>query len=361
MLDAIYHPSYVPDKDWYKTQLLIWDNIYRIVPHSVNASFGSSKIADQWEIEENLVQTKDIMMPSHQYFDSREKIITNQFKMLSKIKSHFFTAEDYFYLNTAKVPDWIGDKLNIYKLRKEKVIDEWGSKHYLVRSDVSDFIMSCIAHNFSLEQGLSPLTDRKASCFATYGNQIGDISNRQPVGENLSTFLTGVFNIMVPSNVQMLSFRDIMQIRDEYKDLREAVSNILVTISNEFRLDQIIDKRRAQDLIIQSIENFNHKIDVFNKQRWRRTISDWRTQSLATFLGALAGFLAGGPGIALIVSMTGASVQIMNQVSQKNSTDYIKSSVQYFSKINRRIKLNKIIEEANNYYSKISSFNNIPY
>ena len=112
MLEAIYHPSYVPDSSWYKTQLLVWDKIYRIVPYSVEKSFGASKLASDWNIEENLVPTKDIDMPSHRYFDYRKEIIVNQFKKFSEIKASNFTDENYFYLNSAKVPDWIATKLN---------------------------------------------------------------------------------------------------------------------------------------------------------------------------------------------------------------------------------------------------------
>ena len=112
MLEAIYHPYYVPDKNWYKTQLLLWDKIYRIVPYSVEDKFGQNKTAELWDIPKEHVPTRDIEMYDHQYFEDRKKSIINQLKKLAEVKNVGFTEDQHTYLNSAKSPDGGGGSLS---------------------------------------------------------------------------------------------------------------------------------------------------------------------------------------------------------------------------------------------------------
>ena len=132
MLEAIYYPSYVPDINWYKTQLLLWDSIYRIVPYSVENDFGAGRLSSLWNIPENYLRTVSFGMPDEQYFEDRKYAIVQQLKKLSEEKNDNYHNEEHFYLNTDKVPRWIGDTLLELGLRKKAKKYKWGAKHYLV-------------------------------------------------------------------------------------------------------------------------------------------------------------------------------------------------------------------------------------
>lgn len=349
MLEAIYHPNYVPDISWYKFQLLLWDRIYRIVPYSVEDEFGSFRLADRWDIPKEYVPIIGLRMPDHQYFEDRKIAIKRQLKELSKKKNNLFGEDDHFYLNTAKVPAWVGKTLNQYGLRKKKTCTVWRAKHYLVREDAADFLMSCIAHRMSMNRGMSPLTDKQVSCFATYGNQIGKKGKDQPSGESLNSLVAGVFDILVPGNIEKLSFKDVIDIREEYAQLRGAACNCLESISDEFKLNQVVNKRKADELINFALNKFDDEVKKFKKGTWRHIFKDWKVQTVATTLGMLASYIAGGPEAALALGSGSAGISIMNHIAGKDDPSNIEKTIQYFNRINQRIELNEFLEGLMNY------------
>ena len=349
MLEAIYHPYYIPDKNWYKTQLLLWDKIYRIVPSSVNDEFGKKKLADLWDIPEKHVLTKDIEMYDHKYFDERKKAITNQLKKLSKDKHKKYIENQHTYLNSAKIPKWVGETLKKYQLREKKLFKKWQAEHYLVREDASDFLMSCVAHRMSIYYGTSPLTDKKISCFTTFGNQIGKLGKEQPSGESMKSLIVSVFNILVPGDIEKLSFKDVLDIRTEYEALRQSATKFIKTIADEFTIEQVVDKKTAESLVKSASFKLEEEIDRFKKQTWKRIFQDWRTQSIATTLGTVASYIAGGPEIALALGSGSAFITIMNNITGKEESNAIDDTIQYFSMINRKIEINEFTEGLLNY------------
>lgn len=356
MLEAIYHPSYVPDKNWFKIQLLLWDKIYRIVPYSVENNFGSARIADLWNIPEEHVPIISDTIPNHKYLNDRKTVITNQLREISKNRIASFKDVEHFYLNTAKVPDWVGEKLKEFGLRSEETYDEWNAEHYLVREDASDFIMSCVAHYLGLSGGMSPLTNSELSYFATFGNQIGKLGEDKPSGENFNSFISGIFNIMIPKDIEKLDFSDVLDIRTEYSELREGARKVIQSIADEFKLNEIINEKRAKKAIIFSLDDFNKKISKFKKAKWRRAFKDWKVQSIATLLGTVAGFIAGGPTAAIAFSAGGAGISIMNQVAGKEEPSDISKLAQYFNQINRKINMKGINKELLLYRKSIHSY-----
>lgn len=349
MLEAIYHPYYVPDKNWYKTQLLLWDKIYRIVPCSVEDEFGQIKTSELWEIPEEHVPTRDIEMYDHQYFEDRKKSINNQLKKLAENRNVKFTEDQHTYLNSAKIPGWVGESLRKYKLREKEKLEIWDAEHYLVREDASDFLMSCIAHRMSMHSGASPLTNKETNCFATFGNQIGNLGEQQPSGESMNSFIASVFEMMVPVGIEKLSFKDVLDIRNEYEPLRESASKFIQNIADEFKVNQVIDKKTADSLVHSASLNFESEINKFKKQSWKRIFKDWKTQTVATTLGATASFVAGGPTAALALSVGATAIAIMNNVAGKGETSKIDDTVQYFSMINKNIEINDFAEGLINY------------
>jgi len=348
MLEAIYHPNYVPEISWYKSQLLLWDKIYRIVPHSVEKEFGTKGLSKEWNIPECYVPTVDLCMPDYDYFDDRKLSIKRQLEELSKTHLNTF-EEDYFFLNIAKIPDWVGDVLNEYQLRKKETYKEWDAEHYLVREDASDFLMSCVAHSMSIGRNTSPLTNKKMCCFATYANQIGRIGSEQPSGENLKSLIAGVFDFMVPGNIDKLSFSDVIDIRNEYNSLREAASDCIKSISDEFGLNNAIIKDRADELLKSALEKFEKEVRKFKRNTWKRVFKNWKVQTLATTLGFVGGYLAGGPDVAVAAASGSGGISILNHIAGRDEPARIAKTIQYFNKINEKIALNEYVEGLLNY------------
>ncbi len=353
MLEAIYHPTYVPEKEWFKLQLLLWDKIYRIVPYSVEKDFGPARIADLWDIDESYLPIIDNTIPSRKFLEERKATIISQLKEISKKNSESFVNAKHFYLNTEKVPDWVGEYLKEFGLRSQETYDEWGAEHYLVREDASNFIMSCLAHYLGIAKGMSPLTNHELSCFATFGNQIGRYGEDKPSGENFNSFITGVFDIMVPANIEELEFSEVLDIRNEYKDLRKGARNVLEDIAEEFKLNEIVDGKSAEEAIKNSLEEFKSQVESFNKSNWRRAFKDWKVQTIATVLGTLAGFIAGGPVAALAVSGTSGGISIMNQIAGKEEPSDIGKLTQYYSRINKTIEMKNFNEDLLKYRKAI--------
>jgi len=349
MLRAIYHPSYIPDVNWYKIQLLLWDKIYRIVPYSVESEFGKSKLAEKWNIPEEFVETFDIDVNDYKIFKHRRESIERQLKAFSKDRHNSFVNESHFLLNSQKIPGWLGDVLLKFGLRNKNKLDQWGAKHYLVRADASEFLMSCLAYQKSIDHAVSPLTNKKTSCFITYANQLGNYYSDQPPGESIKSLITGVFNFMVPEKIEKLSFQEVIDIRNEYADLRESASNYIKSLGEEFNLNKIVNKKTAKEHIDFAINKFKEDVKKFNGGALRRTFKDWKFQTIATTLGMLSGYLAGGPAVSVGIASTGASFAIMNHIAGRPKPEELENTIQYFSIINEIIDPNRLIRELNNY------------
>ncbi|MBU1951055.1 MAG: hypothetical protein KJ927_20255 [Candidatus Eisenbacteria bacterium] len=179
MLDAIYYPSYLPSKEWFKTQLLLWNRIYRIVPDPMESVFGAKKISSEWGLPEEYVQTLPVAVLDMNYLNQRKRAIIKQLKWLSTLKkdlpgnlpdwlvrvlkeldSEGFYTDAPFYLNTGKVPDWVGTKLLEYGLRRREKVDIYNNEHYVIRQDAAELLMSCLTHTMAAHRNMSPLTNR---------------------------------------------------------------------------------------------------------------------------------------------------------------------------------------------------------
>ncbi len=340
MLEAIYHPYYMPEKNWYKIQLLLWDNIYRIVPNSVENSFGDVALSEKWEVEPKYLQTRDVILPNEEYFNLRKDVIIKQLQKLSLVKkTHRYHTDRHYHLNINKIPNWVGEKLLDLNLRRRESVGVYGGEHYSVREDASNFLMSCLAHSFSIRENLSPLTNIQSSCFVTYGNQIGVAGQDQPEGENIKSTITGVFKYMVPKDITKLSFNEVIDIRDEYYDLRQGTRRCIEKVTEEYSLDKVIDTKRSQDLIKSAVSDYESDVEKFKKGTWRRVFKGWQLQTFGTAICTVGGYLAGGPVVASIAASLGGGISITSQIANRNESSDIDKSIQYFSKINKALNL----------------------
>jgi hypothetical protein len=349
MLEAIYHPYYVPDKDWFKIQLLLWDKIYRIIPYSVYDQFGDFALSEQWEIPKEYLPTIDFEMPNKIYFQERKQVIVSQLSQMAKERTGSFIDDEQFYLNSDKIPTWIAEVLLELNLREEGSIDAYKAQHYKVRTDVADFLLSCIAHGISLRNVVSPLTNIENSCFATYGNQIGFLGHDQPAGENIKLTIAGVFDLMVPNDLTKLPFTEVIKIREEYTDLRQATSRCIQGVIDKLNLEKIIDKKRSEDLINSALDEYQLEVQKFKKGWFVRTIKDWRTQSLTTILATGGGFITGGPLGALIAGGVSGGLSILTHIASDNEPSDIAKSIQYFNQINKRFEINEFAKSLAEY------------
>jgi len=196
---------------------------------------------------------------------------------------------------------------------------------------------------------MSPLTDKVLSCFATYGNQIGNFGEQKPVGGNLRSLILGIFNIMIPEKIEKLSLSDVLEIREEYSELREAATNVINRLSIEFSLRDVVDETRANKLINEALKKFENEIEKFRKKRLQRIFKDWRIQSVATILGMIGGYITGGPVAAIALATGSAGISIMNHIAGKEAPSDIQKTIQYFSEVQKKVDINEFAEGLINY------------
>lgn len=342
MLDAIYHPHYMPNINWYKSQLLVWDKIYRIVPNSVEKKFGACALASQWDISEEYFNTIPVSIPDKDYFNNRKSTIQLQLLELSKRKINSFLDEEHFYLNSEKIPKWLGEYLLELGLRKKNIHQIWESEHYLVRKDASDILMSWLAHSMSHVRAMFPLTNVSSSYYSIYANQIGE-KTRYSAGESMNDLVTGIFNIMIPSDLSSLSFKDVIFLREEFTSLREALARTIKNLSYEFSLNRFIEINRAKELLDEALNKFSNDIERFKKQTFWRTVADWKMAALATSILTGGAFLAGGPKEALLCAGVGGVLTLLNNLGGKVEPNDIQKGIQYFCNINEKLEIEELI------------------
>ncbi|MBU1951054.1 MAG: hypothetical protein KJ927_20250 [Candidatus Eisenbacteria bacterium] len=160
----------------------------------------------------------------------------------------------------------------------------------------------------------------------------------------MKSLIAGVFEFMVPKNIDKLDFAEVVKIRDEYDDLRKGAANFIKRIADEFELERVVDEKRANELIGDATTEFKKKVEDFKRCSLRRIIKDWKTQTVATSIGMLGGYIAGGPGASVGIGIGGGVFSIINHFVGAAKSTQMEKTVRYFSVINRQIEQKEYIE-----------------
>lgn len=335
----LYYPSYVPNENWLKLQLLFWDSVARIVPNGMQDQYGDKFIHEQFGIDPKLSPALSPGYSDLGYFDTNRKSIEKAFHAIRNTHKTFKPSMSAYGVHPSKAPDWVFETLIGLKLcqKTPEQHDGWVEEHYMMNPDAGNLILSCLASNVAARRNFAPVTDQSNLFYLTAANEVNrTLSDRQNSSVTASLGIL-VLQTLVPATLNKLSFADIISIRDSYGELREAFHGVVSETSNRFGLEKIVDMAEAKKQLDQCADKYIKEYKLFNSKirRTMRTVSDWKTQSFAISLGALGTYLAAGPAGAVVISIGSAALGLAGILSSNKEKTDVTRSFHYIQKINR--------------------------
>jgi hypothetical protein len=314
---ALYHPHYVPDIELLKTQLLLWDQLYRIVPESMISNYGDGYIKSKFNINPSLCPFVSPTYEDLSYFDKYQYSIEKAFDQIAAVpESRFMAYQDCIGIHPEKAPEWVFDYLINKKLaRKEKEKREgWFEEHYVVHPEAGRLVLSCLGASIAKRQDYQLITDRNNSFYLTAANEINGYIDSRSKMSILGTLAAMILKTIIPQGISTIPFELIIKLRNDYSDLKIAFHKVVKRIINE--LDNDIDIKTAEEKIRSSCDDYLRAYREFSSIRSKtlRFIKNWKTQSFGISLGILGNITSSGSKTSLLLGIGSVSVSIVGIV-----------------------------------------------
>lgn len=244
----LYYPSIEFQNDaWIKSSLLLWDNIYRIVPqnYTPNDNATVKTCLDSGLIRSVLLENDDLKSVSLTFLDFLDKL-------------HFMPAGlDNRYTDRLH-KDKIDHRLYPFIEEIAGHCDPEGFYH--VRNDISRGYMFYLANSVAGRRNLALATDNRDAWsimpyFIDQANFDDQVWN--PKAEGYYTSL--IFTDLLPMNIEYVDIKTIINFVDKRKDERERLRNVICELALELsqcssrehgvtlRQDFLKDMERAKD------------------------------------------------------------------------------------------------------------------
>jgi hypothetical protein len=345
---TVYHPSYLPKKNWTKLQLLFWDKIYRIVPYPMNKEFGDEKVEEIFNIAPEWLPTISPDGSDLQYFDEHESSIKKAFDQLKGKAGEKFNDLGNFGVHPMKAPQWLFEYLENLGLAQlsKNIIGGYTTSHHLVHPYAGELILSCLSDSIAQRRALNSITDRENNYCLTVANNISPSLNLRFTEPIESRLAFSIFETSIPNDLEKLTFKEIFKLRDDYGDLRKAFHKTMLNLSEEYKLKQIIDVKTAKDQFESCVKDYLEELRKFNSMKGQsiRFINDWKTQVIGVSLGAIATAITGGATVPLIFSFGGISFSAVSQILKSREQNYGQQSFQYLQKLNEAIDAKEVVK-----------------
>lgn len=368
---ALYYPHInLTNKNWIKHALLFWDNISRIVPHSVDPTdsediikikYESDFIKDyrpeRWDTSETFnkfAENLKSILESDRFFNDRYFRVAGQNRNYNRNyreKRHFFS----------ELANLNGTYIHVEKIDhrlKEYLFDigiaipgqsEW-EDWVKVDSEIGLLYMTYFAKSISKNQSLPIVTDIEESFSASlYFESLINSDYNEQFEYKLGNLL---IESVIPKNINDVPLDKLLEIRNKYDDERTAFFNEIATLTDS--ITEIKNENALKDAInlhskvikkeVKQLEKLYsaHKIETINKSL---------SVSIPTSLTSLADFvpdpakpivLAGG--IMFGIISAACSVRKEKLELQANPKSYLlnlKSELpnqSFFNRVNDTIK-----------------------
>lgn len=344
--DALYQPRYVPDPDWLKTQLLIWDRIFRIVPYEMQDQFGDAFIDEHLAIDPAFLPMLSPSPSDLIGYKKHKETLRKAFQMITEKAKGEMRESHEFGVHPRKAPAWLFDMLEEFGLAKteQSVTDPWDSVHRMIQEDAGHLVLSCLGDSMASRRGLDQLTDSDLTFFVNSAIEVGGGLDDLPSQPLESMLAIAVFKLYVPKDLSSVPVAEVLEIRKEYSELRHSFHSTIRKLSSMHNLNGIVEPKFAEDALKSCLREFALEEKKFNKGRARRFFSDWRVQSFAVLLGAIGATLAGEPIVGMSLVLGETTVQLANVLSDRPEPSDEEKSFKYLQKLGKKLDAKKCSE-----------------
>jgi len=148
-----------------------------------------------------------------------------------------------------------------------------------------------------------------------------------------------IIESLIPRKISDIPFKTAIKLREDYNDLRIGFHNAVHKISEEFNLNEIIDKKTAEEKLRDCYRGYEEAYKKFNSHRLKtlRFIKNWRVQTFGISLCIFGTYLSGGPPASLYISLSGANISLLGAIFSKPKKSDEEKSYSYIQKIKQRL------------------------
>jgi hypothetical protein len=336
--NALYHPSYVPPANWLKLQLLFWDSVQRIVPDPMIEKYGDDFIDKKYHISPDLCPCVNPTTSDYSYFNIHKNAILKAFE---SIRKSIVPSVDIstFSVHSTKAPPWIFESLTqlglVFPASEET--NQYLGDHYWVYPDAAKLILSCLSSNIAARRNLHPITEQESCFYLTAANEINNTLADRPNSSVQAALGILILQVQIPSNLNQLDFSDVIKLRGEYEEFRIAFHNTVISLTDHFNLNKIVDEKVYKEELRSCMESYVAQMNHFNslKQKIKRLVSDWKTEAFAVSLGGLGKYVAGGSPESLYISIASASLGLAKVILSGKEISEVVKSYHYIQVLNK--------------------------
>ncbi|HEX8549952.1 MAG TPA: hypothetical protein VF681_00215 [Abditibacteriaceae bacterium] len=331
----LYFPSFEPDIKWLKSNLLLFDQITRIVPNDAN-HVDSAPIQ---ELKSAMPEALGTYSPSNQDISVGHEslnqldlafgiIAAENQKTPDEIRivispSGKLGIENHVFLHDLKMSHLIRDSLVRHKLIRPELnslIEHSVPKGYsIVDKRASGLILSCVAAKIARKHGWDTITDRRLeyALTATMASQ----DQHYDSDNNVETMLlSAITNFVIPKEISELKMKDYTALRAAYSDVRASFRKLAAELAHLNRLDRIEDPTTLIARIESTASDFHKEWRTYHDSRFHRKFETYMPIFLGSLVTVAAAHLDFKP---LEAALLGGATSILQKVFESRLTQRV--------------------------------------
>jgi hypothetical protein len=326
---VLYHPYFEPSLQWLRTALLVYDQVWSIVPSDAN--YVSSE-----QIRRHLDTFPDTFAPLapepldivHEYFVLNQlgrvfKHIANSRESApSKVRVRYSSIGEGLYTDSLEIS-------GITRLHDTKVaytvlqlLEESGLVYgqtdddfLLVDERAAHVIVSLLAQRMATRLPIRTITDVETSFLLSTACDV--IDSGGPV-DSQAVLAASVLNFHIPEAIGELSNDRYIEIRKRYAELRELFPLYLRDLADLMQIDQIQDIPEVMDRIKTLLRSLDRDIARIKRSRVASSLKSWIPLGIGGVITLGSAFVPDTPTLKYVTGGATVAVQILSQVLSNN-------------------------------------------
>lgn len=325
MPPVLYHPHFEPSLGWLRTSLLVYDNVWSIVPREANYT-PSEKIRMHLE---KLPDTFAPLAPEpidivHEY--SVLRVLGHAFQRIAaqpnvaaptgaqiRYKRDAATYEGEGFeirgiteLHDAKVA------YTIYQMLQESglVYGRTDDGFSYVNDQAAYLIISFLAQRMSTRLPMRTITDLDASFLLSAACNVAEAGD--PV-DSRGALASAVLQFHVPEEIEQLSHSDYIEIRKRYEVLRETFPLYLRDLGELIQVDDIKHATELRAKIELLVQNIDRDMARIKRSRVGESIRKWLPVGIGAAVTLGSAFVPDNPSLKYVTGAATVAVQILTE------------------------------------------------
>jgi len=355
---VLYYPGFNPDPAWLRGVLLLYDEVYRIIPEDVDYEppwvikelirLYPEDLKEIHPKKETIELSRENLKRLEKAFEQISQSRQDQKEILVRITENGgFQIANVTWLHSSKVTEDILSLLKKYgliELDVAKLLDDyipWKMREEFipVNETASNLILTYIANKISKRYGLPALTDLELE-FVFSSLEALKVSRIDPN----SMLATSTIRILIPLEVLgNIDLRRYEKIRDKYSELRVLFIRTLKEISEIYRLEYIEDREVLEKEVREITQSLDEELQKI-KDSLGVNMRKWIPFSIGSLLNLIG---TTTQNIAIITTSTlfSFALQVVDKVrSESKWENEFSRTMKMLARLNRDLTVDRSLE-----------------